>query len=93
MSHTVQVPDELYDKLASYARDQGTTPDDMLIAWAGEIVRREEQRQARQEESEDVISDPIAPFIGAFTFGVGDLAEQHDSYLSESYANTHESGK
>ncbi len=37
----------------------------------------------------DPATDPIAPFIGAFHSGVPDLAERHDEYLAQSYADTH----
>jgi hypothetical protein len=34
--------------------------------------------------------DPIAEFIGAFSFGVGDLAERHDHYLAAEAMDPHD---
>lgn len=87
MSHTVQVPDDIYARLAAVARQRGKTPEELLLEWAADVAEQAERQTIPAEPEIGPDHDPIAPFIGAFTFGVGDLAEQHDTYLAEAYAD------
>jgi hypothetical protein len=87
MGHAIQVPDELYDKLAAYAKDHGHTPEDLVVAWVADVVRQAGSQ--RTPDSVETAEDPIAPFIGAFRFGVGDLGKNHDRYLAEAYEDVH----
>jgi len=41
--------------------------------------------QAKKDEG--VGDDPLAPFIGAFVFDGADVAEKHDAYLANAYAD------
>lgn len=38
----------------------------------------------------DPATDPLAAFIGAFEFDVPDLAERHENYLAQAYAESHD---
>ena len=80
MRHTLEVPDALYETLELLAR-RGQTPEDLLLAALRQLVQGDAQTGPRRDQSP--APDPIAPFIGAFTFGIGDLAERHDTYLAE----------
>lgn len=87
MSHAIHVPDERYDRLLAYAKQQRQSPEDMVLAWVTEVVQHEDQLAAREHGEDGPTYDPIAPFIGAFAFGVQDLAEEHDQYLADAAAD------
>jgi hypothetical protein len=91
MSYTFQVPDELYERLEEYAARRGQTPDELLLAYIEEIARQAEGGQPGQQSV--VGEDPLLPFVGAFVFGVRDLAEHHDHYLAQAYVDDHMRGK
>lgn len=92
MSMKIEVPDDLYAKVASYAKRHGQTPEQVLLASVAEVLQQDQQiPTAGGEEDPDI--DPIAPFIGTFTFGRGDLAEHHDAYLAESSSDASDHGK
>ena len=91
MSHIFQLPDELYERLQAYAARRGKTVDELLLAYAEEIARQPEGSESGTQSVSEV--DPLAPFIGAFKFGVGDLAEHHDRYLAQAYADEHRQGE
>lgn len=88
MSHTVLVPDVLYEQLAERAGRQGRTAEELFLAWVRERAALEEQEANTMAEF-DPTHDPIASFIGAFSFGVGDLAEHHDWYLAQEALDMH----
>lgn len=96
MSHTVQIPDELYAALASYAAQQGATPDAVILAWMREIKDRQEGPAETPEQPMDMsgliydsANDPLAEFLGAFEADVPDLVRRHDDYLGEAYGDNH----
>lgn len=94
MSHSIQLPDDLYEQIALRARQQGQTPDELLIAWLREHTHQEQPSRQDSPDQDlpdyDPAHDPIARFIGAFAFGVGDLATNHDRYLAEEATDTHD---
>jgi hypothetical protein len=49
MSHTIQVPDEVYEAIAAYAQKHGQTPEEAISAWAAD-VRQHEAPPARPTE-------------------------------------------
>lgn len=91
MSHALNVPDELYSKFAEYAAERGQTADELLLAYMRGLV--EISQSGRASEAIVITEDPLAPFIGAFTFGVGDLAENHDQYLAQSPADSRDANQ
>lgn len=86
MRQTIDVPDDLYKKLVSYAERHGQTPERVLLDYIGEVVQEHDHLSTPGDRCNPEGDDPIASYIGAFHFGVGDLAENHDSYLAEGYA-------
>lgn len=86
MSYVFQVPDDLYKELAEYASERGQTVDELLLAYVRQAIDHERNRETGT--ADEGALDPLAPFIGAFTFGVGDLAENHDQYLAQSYMDS-----
>ena len=93
MEHSLVIPEKLYVDFAAYALGQGKTPDQALLDLVREAVEHQEQVETtKQAQANNEVEqpDPIAAFIGAFTFDSSDVAEQHDQYLAEAYADTHE---
>ena len=74
MSHVLNVPDDLYSKFAEYAARYGQTVDELLLAYMRGLV--EISQSGRASETTVSAEDPLAPFISAFTFGVGDLSRE-----------------
>ncbi len=83
MSRFVQIPDELYERVASYAAERGRTIDEFVSVCLAAGVE-----QLASDSTGYVYNpaeDPIAKFIGAF-----DSADQpplqpheHDLYFSQ----------
>ncbi len=87
MSHVFQVPDEVYNEIATYAAQRGQTPDSLLIALVTggvELLKRVESTTPAPEAPYDPSYDPLAPYIGAFDSGDEDPGwiERHDSYFA-----------
>ena len=72
MSHSFQVPDDLYTELATYAARLGQSPDVLLMDLVKEGVEQLKQTDstaALRKIPYDPAHDPLAPFIGAFESG------------------------
>ena len=67
---TLEVPEEVYRPLAESARQQGTTPEELIVEWLVAAIQH-------------AINDPVEPFIGAFSSNIPDWADQHDKYLGQ----------
>ena len=93
MEHTTLIPEDLYTDFAAYAQHHGKSPDEALLELVRDVVEHEEQVEPTSHVHSDngmSAPDPLAPFIGAFTFDRRDVAEKHDQYLAEAYADNHE---
>jgi hypothetical protein len=72
MSHSFQVPDDLYTEIATYAARHGQSPDLLLMDLVKEGVEQLKQTDsmaALRKIPYDPAHDPLAPFIGAFDSG------------------------
>lgn len=100
MSHSFRVSDEAYETLASVAAAHGRTPEDLFRTWVNEMREQTFAQSSTPtvEENSDAVNgydpahDPLAPFLGAFEATTPDVVRRHDDYLSETYADTHDSG-
>ena len=86
MSHIIQIPDDIYEEVASYAAQHGQTPDAFLMSLVRESV--ESLKQGETPPSlhairPEVLSDPLDAFVGAFDLGDDDPGwiERHDEYF------------
>lgn len=77
MRHTVEAPEALYRKIAARAQRTGQAPEDLLLALVEDATRREAEERALPLPEGAPAADPIAPFIGSFEFGTGDVAKRH----------------
>lgn len=90
MSQALYVPDDLYRRLVEVARARGQSAEDLLRAILTDAIEHENRENVLTTQSshgQEPPEDPLAPFIGAFHFGVGDLAAHHDTYLANAYEN------
>ena len=73
MSHSFQVPDDLYTEIATYAAQRGQSPDVLLMDLVKDGVEQLKQTDsmaALRKIPYDPAHDPLAPFIGAFDIGI-----------------------
>jgi hypothetical protein len=87
MSHSFQVPDDLYTELATYAARRGQSPDVLLMDLVKEGVEQLKQTDsmaALRKIPYDPAHDPLAPFIGAFDSGNDEPGwiERHDEFFA-----------
>ncbi len=91
MSQTIHLPDELYERLAAVAAEEGRPVDAVAESYMLYALRHLAQppKSAPDEEPDeeyvyDPATDPLAPFIGAFDSGGDDPGwiERHDEYFA-----------
>lgn len=72
MEHSLHlvVPEDLYRSLLRSAQLTGRAPEAVAV-------------ELLPAASQATLSDPLEPFIGAFTSGIPDVADEHDRYLGE----------
>lgn len=85
MSQALYLPDDLYQRLVEAARRRGQSADDLLRAILTDVIDRENAGDAQSPKKPEPQEDSLAQFIGAFHFGVGDLASCHDTYLAQDH--------
>jgi hypothetical protein len=78
MSHVFQLSDEQYARLEAYAAQHEQTPETLFETWVNEVIG---------DLEEEILDDPLFQLAGIFAIGDPDLADKHDEYLAETYAN------
>ena len=78
MSHVFQLFDEQYARLEAYAAQYEQTPETLFETWVNEVIG---------DLEEEILDDPLFQLAGIFAIGDPDLADKHDEYLAETYAN------
>lgn len=89
MSHNLQIPDNIYAEVASFAAQHGQTPDNLLLSLlldGVESLKHGETPTSLRAIRPDDIPDPLASFIGAFDSGEDDPGwiERHDEFFADS---------
>lgn len=72
MSHTVELPDTIYEAIERYARQRGETPEMVIVAWGRSIQEQVEQSKTDQQPSEQqpvpqATQQPFDPWQGFLT--------------------------
>jgi hypothetical protein len=67
---TLNVPEELYRSLVQRAEKVGQKPESLAV-------------QLLKAATDPGVSDPLEPFIGAFSSQGSDWADRHDDYLGK----------
>ncbi|HMO79186.1 MAG TPA: hypothetical protein PKD24_00205 [Pyrinomonadaceae bacterium] len=72
-SLTIEVPENIYEKPAETANEQGRRVEDVAL-------------DKLPNRSEPLRDDPLDKMIGVIDSGIPDLAERHDQYIGEALA-------
>jgi hypothetical protein len=75
MGHTLtlDIPDEVYAPLLSRAKQVGTTPEEVVLAWL-------------MSAAQHLADDPLLQLAGIFASNVTDVSGKHDEYLGQGFA-------
>lgn len=88
MSHTLELPDEVYERIAAYAASRGQTPAEVVREWAATSADVEAKTDEQRVGNPAV--DPWAGFRGISRAVSPDSVDRHDEYLASEYEDTHE---
>ncbi|MFI5272571.1 MAG: hypothetical protein ACHQ4H_06000 [Ktedonobacterales bacterium] len=78
MSHTLPIPDELYDQIAQYAAEQRQDTDVLGVRLLTEAVRG----LAAMPAANNGTQDPFAELAGIISVNDPDAARLHDQYFA-----------
>lgn len=70
----ISIPEKVYSTLERTARNTKQPLEKVAADWL--------ERAAQASE------DPLNEFVGSFASGIKDLADQHDKYLGEAFAES-----
>ena len=95
MAHTIDVPNELYEKLMAVARKQQQTPESLFLSWAASITEQPATSQWGSEPpptEEELREHPLLGIAGSLSIGDPRLASGFDNVLAEAIADEHADG-
>lgn len=90
MAHTIEVPDERYEKLLAFARKQQQTPEALFHAWAVNVTELPDTPQWGDQPpptEEELQASPFLRMIGSLSVGDPRLAIEFDDVLAEAIAD------
>jgi hypothetical protein len=88
MSHTLELPDEVYKLIEAYAASRGQTPAEAVGEWAEANANLEDLFD--EQRIGNPAFDPWAGFRGISQALSPDTIERHDKYLAAEYEDSHE---
>lgn len=92
MAHTIEVPDEVYDKLLAFARRQQQTPEALFLEWASRVTEQpatSEWGDQPPPTEEELREHPLLRIAGSLSIGDPRLASEFDDVLAEAIADDH----
>ena len=88
MSHTLEVPDDLYRKIADYASEAEQEPDTLILAWVAEAAQHLDAEPTApstgvtfDERALTATGDPMILLAGIIDSHDPGWANDHDSYF------------
>ena len=86
MSHSVEVPDDLYRKIAQYAAEHHEEPEALIVSWVADAVRRAESPDSSQVSGLSP-DEPLALLAGIINVPDADAGDHHDMYFGADELN------
>lgn len=80
MSHTLSLPDEVYQLIKDYAAVRGQSAEEVVAAWASSIAG---QAWEPAEAVYDPADDPLAEFLGVGELTDPEAIRHHDAVFAE----------
>ncbi len=90
MAHVIEVPDELYEKLAAYAEQRRQTPEELFLTWASQLTTAQSTGTWGTEPpptAAELAASPFLRMIGSLSIGDPRLATEFDEVLAEAIAD------
>lgn len=88
MSHILEVPDDLYRKIAHYATEAKQEPDTLILSWVTEAAQRLNAKPTQpptsvtfDEGALTATDDPMTLLAGIIDSHDPGWANDHDSYF------------
>lgn len=81
MSHAFQASDEQYERLETYAREHGKTPQELFDAWLDSVPSPWTAIDLAGEPpptEEELRESPFLRVMGSLSVGIPGWAERHD---------------
>lgn len=92
MTHTLELPEEIYQALTEEAARRGQSPQALIQAWVATLHAETTTPAAKDEQRvNNPQFDPWAGFRNATTALSPDSLDRHDEYLANEAVNSHES--
>lgn len=90
MSHTIELPDELYAQLETLAHNKGQTPEQTAAQLLNAAVS---DGKNPSEQAATVPNSPLFEIMGMFSTPIGDIEpgwiERHDEMIAEEALDPH----
>ena len=83
MSQAINIPDEIYAKISSYATAHNEAADALVARLLSGAVAA--LQAADQIEERDISQDPLFQIAGMFAGNDPDWVNRHDEYLAETH--------
>ena len=80
MSHTLSLPDEVYQLIKDYAAARGQSAEEVVVAWASSIAGKSRQPTEAVYNPAD---DPLAEFLGTGELTDPEAIRHHDAVFAE----------
>jgi hypothetical protein len=96
MAHVIEIPDDLYEKLAGYAKQHQQTLEELFLSWARQMTTAQSARTWGNEPpptEEELRNSPLLRIAGSLPIGDPRLQTEFDEVLAEAIADDHADGK
>ncbi|HEU5440135.1 MAG TPA: hypothetical protein VFU88_12675 [Ktedonobacterales bacterium] len=80
MTHTLSLPDEVYQRIKAYAAARGQTAEEAVAAWAASIAQ---PSQEPAEAAYNPADDPLAEFLGMGELTDPEAIRRHDEVFAD----------
>ena len=91
MSHTIELLDEQYAALETYAQQQGRSPDELIHAWVASVAEQPQMdwRDVPPPTEEELRNSPFLRVMGSLAIDGSRLTTEFDEVLAEAIADDH----
>ncbi|HLY30724.1 MAG TPA: hypothetical protein VKQ36_06825 [Ktedonobacterales bacterium] len=90
MNHAIQLPEELYSEIASYAAQRHEPPETVVTALLIQAIGQAKNAIPEKTGEYDPAKDPLMRLAGSIASGAPSWGDRHNDYLAGAIEDTHE---